>query len=169
VTSCVIRPFRQSDFEQVRWLHQRTPPAGQVAVRPQSWRPELDDIPANFDAFWVVLEPAEDEDAIVGMAGVEQVGTREDLVPLPESLAIEGRTARVHAMRVAPERQRRGIGRMLTQTAIDWARDQGYEAIVLETTPEQQAAVALYESMGFKEVGRSKLGEYDLVWLRLVL
>jgi ribosomal protein S18 acetylase RimI-like enzyme len=169
VTSYVVRPYRQSDFEQVRWLHERTPPAGQVAVRPQSWRPELDDITANFDVFWVAVERARDEDAIVGMAGVEQVGSREDMVPLPDSLAVDGRTTRLHAMRVAPERQRRGIGRMLTQTAIEWARDHGYESMILETTPEQQPAIALYEAVGFKEIGRSRFREYDLLWFRLVL
>jgi ribosomal protein S18 acetylase RimI-like enzyme len=169
VTSYFIRPFRESDIEQMRWLHQRTPPAGKVALRPQSWRPELDDITANFDGFWVAVEPAGTEDAIVGMVGVEQVGTREDMVPLPASLASDGRTTRLHAMRVAPERQRRGIGRMLAQTAIEWARDQGYESMILETTREQQAALALYESVGFKEIGRSRFREYELVWFRLVL
>ena len=76
---------------------------------------------------------------------------------------------RLNYVRVVPERWRYGIGRLLSRIAIDWARDHGYEAVILETTPQQEAAVALYKTMGFTEMGRSTVGKYELVWFELPL
>jgi ribosomal protein S18 acetylase RimI-like enzyme len=70
---------------------------------------------------------------------------------------------------VAPERWRLGIGRTLTQAGIEWAREMGYGAVVLETTTEQKAAAALYESLNFANSARSKYGAYEIMWFTLVL
>lgn len=165
-----IRTCDPSDQPQIRWLHQRTPPAGQVSTSPQPWPEDLDNIPDNYAAFWVAVERNSGVKAIVGMVGLERViAASVTGVPVPEFLDTTPPTARLDWMRVAPERQRRGIGRMLTQTAIDWARDNGYRAIILETTPQQEAAVALYEAMGFTERVRSMTGRYELVWFELML
>ncbi|HEY8746099.1 MAG TPA: GNAT family N-acetyltransferase [Chloroflexota bacterium] len=72
-------------------------------------------------------------------------------------------------MRVAPEWQRHGIGRRLLETAIAWAREHGSHAVILDTTEEQAAAIALYRSAGFLPVGRSTLGVYTLLWFELLL
>jgi ribosomal protein S18 acetylase RimI-like enzyme len=45
-----------------------------------------------------------------------------------------------------------GIGRQLVRTAISAAREIGYEAIYLDTLPPMTAAIALYESLGFREI-----------------
>lgn len=71
---------------------------------------------------------------------------------------------RVRHMLVAPERQRRGIGRQLIDAAFDWARQAGYSTIVLETTPQQEAAVDFYRALAFQEIGRSTIGRWELVW-----
>jgi ribosomal protein S18 acetylase RimI-like enzyme len=89
--------------------------------------------------------------------------------PVPDFLDTPPRTARLHRMRVAPERWRRGIGRELARVAIDWAREGKFQSVILETTPQQEAAVSLYRSLGFVEKGRSVLGPYELVWFQLVL
>ena len=90
-------------------------------------------------------------------------------VPVPGFLYPIANVARLNYVRVAPERWRTGIGRRLSQTAIDWARDHGYEAAILETTPQQEAAVALYKAMGFSENGRSTIGKWEVVWFELKL
>jgi GNAT superfamily N-acetyltransferase len=164
-----VRTYQASDLEQVRWLHDRTPHAGSVATPPQGWFAEIDDIPANFDAFWVAVESGLEEDAIVGTAGAERVGTKPVTVPMPDLLLSDSPTLRLHSMRVAPERQRRGVGRLLTQTAIDWARVHGYRSLILDTTVQQEPAIELYKSMGFRVAGHSSLGAHDLVWMALDL
>ena len=76
-----IRPYTPADLPAIRWLHDRTPPAGQVSVTPQRWPEMLDDIPAHFEAFWVATETQGGDEAIVGMAGLQVVrGTDPDLL-----------------------------------------------------------------------------------------
>lgn len=43
-----------------------------------------------------------------------------------------------------------GLGRALTERAIDWARSAGYTSMVLDTLPLMQSAIRLYEALGFK-------------------
>jgi hypothetical protein len=41
--------------------------------------------------------------------------------------------------------------------------------MVVETTPQQVGAVALYRHMGFREAGHSMIGRFELVWFDLLL
>jgi ribosomal protein S18 acetylase RimI-like enzyme len=50
---------------------------------------------------------------------------------------------------VVPERRGRGFGRALLETAIDHARERGAAHIELNTSEDDAAARALYESAGF--------------------
>jgi GNAT superfamily N-acetyltransferase len=163
-----IRPYQPADQPQIEWLHTRTPPAGQVAWRPYPVPDDLARIPETFARFFVAAEPIPDGEAIVGACAVADAG-RAIGVPVPAFLETAEPTARLHLVRVAPERWRLGIGRLLTLAAIEWARAQGYRAMILETTPQQEAAVALYRATGFADAGRSMAGRYELVWFRQTL
>ena len=161
-----IRPYGPADREGVRALHDRTPPAGSLAAElSQRWPDDLDRIPEAFLAFWVVATERDGTAEIIGMAGVKAV---DDEVPfeLFPGKADRTRTIRLLRMRVAPEWQRRGIGSRLIETVVAWARDSGYRSVLLETTVEQEPAVALYRRHGFAEIGRSALERYTLVWMR---
>lgn len=161
----VIRRYRSADHAAIRTLHDRTTPAGQTATTAHPSPPDLENIAATYQAFWVAVDTADPAEPVVGMVGVRPPG---DEVP---AAGLCGRQdiVQLKRMRVAPERQRRGIGRRLLATAVAWARNQGYHAIVLDTTVEQAAAVALYRSTGFRPVGRSTLGVYTLLWFELPL
>ena len=50
---------------------------------------------------------------------------------------------------VVPWAQRRGVGRMLTKTVIDYSRDLGVRKIILVSSTELKSALRLYISMGF--------------------
>jgi len=57
---------------------------------------------------------------------------------------------------VAPESQRQGLGSMLLENSLaDFAR-QGGGYVCLEVRPSNRAALALYDSFGFRAVGRRK-------------
>ncbi|MPZ50890.1 MAG: GNAT family N-acetyltransferase [Dehalococcoidia bacterium] len=163
----LIRPYEPGDQPGVRWLYERTPPAGRTYVRPATVDPDLEQIAANYEAFWVAIEPTQDGDAVVGITGLERAGSRAIGVPAPEFIDTSRPTARLHHVMVVPERQRRGVGRQLMHAAIDWARGHGYAALILETTAEQEAAVAFYEALGFSELGRTTFKRWQMVWFGL--
>ena len=48
-----------------------------------------------------------------------------------------------------------GIGRALTECCIECARKAGYLQLELEAVADNKAALALYESAGFREYGRN--------------
>ena len=55
---------------------------------------------------------------------------------------------------VHPQYRRRGIGRQLTQTAIDHLRRRGIESAWLQVRDDNPVAVHLYQSLGFQERAR---------------
>jgi ribosomal-protein-alanine N-acetyltransferase len=54
---------------------------------------------------------------------------------------------------VHPAHRRRGIARFLLTTALARARSQGAAVVWLEVRPSNKAALDLYHSFGFEEVG----------------
>lgn len=57
---------------------------------------------------------------------------------------------------VDPEVQRRGIGRSLLRQLLSIARQLEVDTVFLEARPSNAAAVQLYQSVGFNEIGRRK-------------
>ena len=59
-----------------------------------------------------------------------------------------------------PEYRRRGLGRKIMDTIFAHARANGIAFITLEVRESNEAAISLYEGLGFYNVGRLK-GYYD--------
>lgn len=57
------------------------------------------------------------------------------------------------SMWTAPEVRRTGVGRLLVDAVIDWARETGVSSVSLWVTRGNAPAQLLYESMGFRETG----------------
>lgn len=57
---------------------------------------------------------------------------------------------------VRPESQGQGYGRFLLRSLVEWAKQQGGETAFLEVRPSNHAALHLYTSEGFNEVGLRK-------------
>lgn len=57
---------------------------------------------------------------------------------------------------VEPEKQGQGFGRLLLRHGLDRAWEQGALQAFLEVRPSNAAAIRLYESMGFVQVGLRK-------------
>lgn len=57
---------------------------------------------------------------------------------------------------VAADRRRRGVGRMLLEAAVAWARGAGVSKLELHVFPWNEAAIGLYESFGFVREGYRK-------------
>ena len=57
---------------------------------------------------------------------------------------------------VFPAYRRRGIGRMLVSQLVQHLREKGNRSLTLEVRASNAGAIALYESMGFVQVGLRK-------------
>ena len=88
------------------------------------------------------------------------------------SLAVD--EAHILNISVAPDEQGQGIGRKMMENAIDYARGRA-ETVFLEVRPSNIAAIALYEDLGFNEIGirkgyyPAKNGREDAIMLALQL
>jgi ribosomal-protein-alanine N-acetyltransferase len=82
--------------------------------------------------------------------------------------------AHILNLSVDPEEQNQGIGRKMMKNLIDYARGRA-ETVFLEVRPSNIAAIALYEDLGFNEIGIRKNyypaenGREDAIMLALQL
>jgi ribosomal-protein-alanine N-acetyltransferase len=69
----------------------------------------------------------------------------------------------VHITNIAvrPDLRRQGIARSLLRAVLEDARGRRFKIVVLEVRPSNQHAVSLYESFGFRVVGRRRGYYYD--------
>jgi ribosomal-protein-alanine acetyltransferase len=63
------------------------------------------------------------------------------------------RAVRIYSLAVAARFARRGVGRALMQACEAYARRHGRSAVTLEVRYDNAAAIALYESLGFRQFG----------------
>jgi GNAT superfamily N-acetyltransferase len=140
-----IRPYEPSDHVGVRNLvvdinRELAPAAMRVAFEEyiaRSLREEIDRIPEYYGAqgggFFVAL----DEDALVGVFGLERWNTA---------------AAELRRMYVRRDRRRSGIARQMLRYAEALCRKAGCRRLTLSTSELQPAALALYRKSGYRLV-----------------
>ena len=72
----------------------------------------------------------------------------------------DARRVYLHHFGIAPACQRQGLGKLLLQASLERAKATGLQ-IKLEVHRDNQAAIALYRSLGF-----ARLGDYDSYIIR---
>ena len=82
---------------------------------------------------------------------------------------VTDRVAELTRMRVHPAYQRRGFGRALLDSLEERARELGFRKLRLDTTVAQTAAQRLYESAGYRQVGRGQLAGAEVVYFEKTL
>ncbi|XP_032762076.1 probable N-acetyltransferase CML5 [Rattus rattus] len=91
-------------------------------------------------SFWV----AESGGQVVGIVAA---------LPVKESPSGRKQLQLFH-LSVSSQHRGQGIAKALVRTVLQFARDQGYTDVVLETSIIQQGAMTLYEAMGFQRTGK---------------
>lgn len=71
--------------------------------------------------------------------------------------------AEIKRMRVYPEYQGRGYGQMILTELEARARAMGYKTLHLDTSIVQVVAQKLYEKNGYREVGRDRYNELEVI------
>lgn len=135
-----IRPFREEDAREVRSIVERVLAEFDLEPDPEGMDADLDDVERAYRTtggdFWVVEDG---RGRVVGTCGIwidpDDPGRCE-----------------LRKMYLEPRLRGLGMGRRLLAGAIDHARRAGCASIELETNAAMKAAIALYESHGFRPV-----------------
>lgn len=70
----------------------------------------------------------------------------------------EGQTAEVKRMYVLPEFRKMGLASKVLAEVENWARESGYDRVILETGQNQPEAIAMYTRRGYTQI--SNYGQY---------
>ncbi|MDQ6673142.1 MAG: GNAT family N-acetyltransferase [Chloroflexota bacterium] len=174
----VANPYRQEDADNVLAMQRRALHAQEAGDR---WSPLKTDEPDVGEqahlAFWVAVATSETDEEVIGTLGLRRVGDEETArsdtaersgLPSIGQWISSGDVGEIRRLRVALEWRRRGVAtaltRHLTTASVESLR---LRSLVLNTTAAQIPALAFYRRLGFKELGRSCLGAYELVWMHL--
>lgn len=148
--SISIRPADPSDAEQLARLADAvsSEPEGWLISIAGEWRSVADErryLKALRRYAHAAVYIAEREDGeIVGRLSVGR-----DQHPASSHVADVG-------LMVAMDARRQGVGKALLEAAVGWARRAGVRKLELHVFPWNEAAIALYEAVGFEREGYRK-------------
>ncbi len=91
------------------------------------------------------------------------------LVAMGALRRLDDRVAEIKRMRVHPDFQRQGFGRLVLAALERRAGELGYETLRLDTALVQAAAQRLYQEAGYREVGRGELAGFDVIYFEKAL
>ena len=144
-----IRRYRAGDHEPVRRLHDVAMREAGIHLGEGPWYEDLQEI----------------EDAYLDNGGEFLVGILGDeVVAMGAVKKTTADRAEIKYMRVAPEFQRRGFGRVVLTVLEERAIELGYTTLHLDTAARQKAARRLYESNGYREARRGRKGAIECVF-----
>jgi GNAT superfamily N-acetyltransferase len=144
-----LRRFEDGDDEAVWKLHNLGLEGTGAHLGNGPWDDDLRSIP----------------DSYLSDGGEFLVGVVEGRVVAMGALRhITNSVAEVKRMRVHPGFQRRGFARRILASLEDRARELGYTKVRLDTGVMLTAARRLYESAGYRQVGRGSIRAVDVIY-----
>lgn len=142
-----VRSFVASEWRAYRDVRLRA-----LADSPDAFGSTYESEKADLDADWAARLAR-------GTASESELPLLAEMGRTPAGLAwvivndTDASIANLYQMWVAPEFRGRGLGRMLLDAAIDWARSRKLRALVLGVTRGNSPATRLYANAGFKPFG----------------
>ncbi len=147
IPGLTVRSFESRDQQAVSHLYDQGLLAGQIA--PNDSGADIDNMrEAYFDNdrhhFWV----AELDGQVIAMIGVA---------------SDEAHTAEIRRLRVNPAHQQTATASILLETAIAHCKHHGYLKVRLDTRFERDAAVGLFDNVGFQHTRTKSMHGKDLL------
>jgi GNAT superfamily N-acetyltransferase len=122
---------------------------------PESFGESLAEVLARPTTYWEELTRSVTEPGphvmFLACEGERVIGSAYGLVDRERE-----RAGRVGGMWVEPSARRRGVGRMLLQEVLAWARAQQFSRVALWAPAHSAAALGLYRQAGFRETDRRR-------------
>jgi GNAT superfamily N-acetyltransferase len=140
-----IRPAGRADRDVVHALLTAQMLEHHLPAEPDRIGRGLDAAFRSGSAAWLIL--AERDGQAVGVLLASQIVSAEK----------GGETLWIEELYVTPTARRTGVARAILSHAREEARRRGLRAFDLEVVPAQAAALALYQSLGFREVPRQRM------------
>lgn len=149
-----IRPFKTDDAKQVRDLILSILTSEYPFDKKAYSDSDLDDISGVYggqrNTFFVV----DDNGEILGTVGI-----KED----------DKDTALLRRLFVKPDYRRKGLGKILLEKALDFAKYKKYKAVVFRTTNRMVQAIDLCKKKGFQEKEKVDLGGFQIYKFELIV
>jgi ribosomal protein S18 acetylase RimI-like enzyme len=145
-----IRRYRWSDLDTILALHQIC--LAEVGLVPGDGVYYDDDFPRIQEIYLAC-----GGDFLVGV-----IGSR--VVAMGGLKPVDTATAEICRLRVHPAFQRRGFGAGMLRALEQRAMELGFQRVRGDTTLNQQAALALYERQGWRELSRQQVGDLIVVY-----
>ena len=132
-----IAPATPTELDAVRELLREYASSLQVELDFQRFDDELAELPGAYVPPGGALLVARAGTGLVGCVGVR---------------ALDESTCEMKRLYVRSSQRGTGLGRRLAEASIAEARRLGYRAMRLDTLPKMDAAQALYDRLGFREI-----------------
>jgi ribosomal protein S18 acetylase RimI-like enzyme len=112
------------------------------------------ELPARdiLERYWQGVTAMPARKLIIGRLDGVICGTAQITMP-PLNNQAQAHSAQLNSIFVAPWARKYGLARMITERAEQAARDSGFFILNMDIRETQQAAIALYESMGYVHIG----------------
>src|SRR5262245_34545542 len=135
----IVAPARsKAELEDVRVMFREYSELVAEALCFQNYDRELADLPGEYAPPGGELLIARDAQGALGCVGLRRH---------------DERSGEMKRMYVRERGRGGGLGRKLAVSIIEEARRRNYQRLLLDTLPKLTTAIALYRSLGFREVG----------------
>lgn len=143
MSSVTIRPITSADNAAIAEIIRDNLRAFHLDIPGTAYfDPELDCLSSYYNAFpdkrgyFIVTA---DDGTVIGGVGIAEFTGFDNC-------------AEIQKLYLADPAKGKGLGKKLMQTAEDFARAYGYSALYLETHTNLEAAIGLYERLGFRQI-----------------